>query len=88
MTATATGTGACASCDYGISVSAVLSAGDTTCPADLYAGDETWTTTYAVDEKPDGTAVFTFASSGNEVGQGYVSSPGVSFSDGGSCTWF
>ncbi|MCK6504541.1 hypothetical protein L6R53_14245 [Myxococcota bacterium] len=88
MTSTPTGTGACGSCDYGIAVSASLDTAATTCPEGLYAGDETWSAAYDVDEGSDGCSRFYFAGSGELIGTGYLLGAEVSFITEDSCAWF
>ena len=74
-------------CDFGLDVSAAVNLAGTTCPEELYEGDELWSTTYAVDLSGD-EAVFYFASSGNPLGAGYGIDGAVNYITEETCLYF
>lgn len=81
--------GACATCDYGMSVEASVDISATTCPAELYAGDETFSTTYGVDTRDDGTASVYYARSGNLLAdRGAWNARGLGYRTDRACKWF
>ncbi len=81
--------GACAACDYGMSVETSVDTARTTCPAELYAGDETFRTTYAVDTRDDGTAGIYYARSGTLLAErGVWNARGVGYRTERACKWF
>ncbi len=89
VTASVTEAGACATCDYGMRVEASLDAARTTCPAELYAGDETFRTTYGVDTHDDGSASVYYASSGNLLAERAVwNARGIGYRTERACKWF
>ena len=88
MAATATeDTGACAVCDFGLDVAASINVAGTTCPEELYEGDETWDTSYAV-QLSGGAATFYFASSGNSLGEGYGVESAANYITEQTCVYF
>jgi hypothetical protein len=88
ITGVTSGTGSCSSCDYGMSISATLDVGATTCPEGLYEDEESYTVTYGVAEPGDGSATFYYASSGNKLGVGLATSTTVSYASEERCAWF
>ena len=89
VNATVAEVGACSSCAYGMSVSASVDPGRTTCPEDLYAGDETFRTTYGVDTRDDGTASVYYAGSGNLLAErGVWNTRGLGYRTERACKWF
>ncbi len=89
-TASEASAGECTTCDMGLSVSAQLDEGRTTCPAGLYSGDESWTTTYGIKFSQDGTEVsWYFAASNTYMGHGYaVGAPSaLNFVTDRTCEW-
>lgn len=87
MSAVSTAVGSCGSCDYGLDVTGNIDLSATTCPKPLYSGQESWTTSYDVDEQDDGSADWYYGATGTVVGSGYVGA-GVSFITPASCVWF
>ncbi len=89
MVATETSAGACATCTFGLEVSATLDVTSTTCPEALYEGDETFSTTYAIATRDDGTAGVYFARSGTLLTETAVFDDGaMGFLTPRTCTWF
>ena len=82
------GTASCATCDYSLSVSAMIVRSQTDCPDGLWVGDEDWSITYDVRLLGDGTARFYFATSGDEVGRGYHEGDEIGFTTDPACAWF
>jgi len=80
-------TGACNSCDYGLTVEAELDTTNTDCPSGLY-DTEGWTDSYDVRENDDSTSNFFFAGSGTEFGSGYWDATHVNWITDRSCVWF
>ncbi len=69
-------------------VEASLDAARTTCPAELYAGDETFRTTYGVDTRDDGTASVYYAGSGNLLAErGVWNARGLGYRTERACKW-
>ena len=56
--------------DVGVQLELTVSAGRTTCDAAVYAGRESWRTTFYFDFQNDGTAIM-FDMDDVEVGAGY-----------------
>ena len=80
--------GECATCEFSISLSATLDSGRTDCDSDIYAGSETFTITYAVDDHGDGTHGIFFAGSGKALGTGELDASGLTYVTEPSCKWF
>jgi hypothetical protein len=86
-TATATSTGACPTCEAGLSITAVYDAVNSTCPDDMW-GTDGWSESYAVDFDA-GAANFYYAGSGNAIGSGYGDEEvGANFLSDRACVWF
>lgn len=79
-------TGACGACAYSLELGAILDTQATTCPADLYAGDESFSVVYNVLVAGD-AATFYFES-GSDVGQGTQGTSSMSYISEGSCLYF
>ena len=86
--------GACGNCDLGLSVSAQLDLAATTCPEDLYVGDESWSSQYGVDLTESATlSTWYYADSGTQFGAGHAlgtaSDPtALNFVSDKTCWWF
>ena len=85
--ATDADTGACGACDIGMSVTAVLDAGQSNCPAGLQ-GEETWSEDYALSLREDETVEWFFAGSGSAFAEGYHNDQALSYRSEKSCAWF
>lgn len=86
--------GACGNCDLGLSVSAQLDLAATTCPEDLYVGDESWSASYGVDLTESATlSTWYYADSGTQFGAGYAlgtadQPTALNFASEKTCWWF
>ncbi len=80
-------TGSCGSCDYSLSLSAELDTSLTDCPAGIYQGSESFTTTYNV-KVTDGATTFSFAGSGSTLGVGQTDGSRATYLADGECLWF
>ena len=80
-------TGACGACNTGMSVTAVLDVGQTTCPDGLQ-GDKTWSEDYALSLREDESAEWFFASSGAAFAEGYHNDDALNYRSDKSCAWF
>lgn len=76
----------CGSCDYSITLDAYVDEGRSTCPADLWAGDESYTATYDV-RISGGTAQWYFPS-GNLLGEGDATDVYLTYTSEFACRWF
>ncbi len=85
---TVAGGGACGSCAFSIELSMSLDTGATTCPGDLTAGAESFSITYAVEERAGGAAGVYFAGSGNPLGTGVLTPERLSYVTEAACRWF
>ena len=88
MSGTEAATGSCSSCEFAVQLDATVDVSLTTCPPGLYAGDETFSVAYGVDDPGDGTAATYYTSSGNRLGSGYISDTAFNYLSDRSCTWF
>ena len=79
----------CGTCDLGLSVTASLDQAATTCPEDLWLGDESFAVDYdvAIDESSS-TTVWYWGSSGAEFAAGYADGANLSFRTDEACLWF
>jgi hypothetical protein len=82
-----TNPGACGTCDIGMSVSAVLDVGQSSCPDGLMA-DTTWSEDYGLSRSEGGTVEWFFAGSGNPFGSGYHSDDALNYLSEKTCVWF
>jgi len=80
-------TATCGSCDYSLDITASLDVSLTTCPKELWEGDEQFAVTYNV-KLIDGSSIFYFASSGNELATGTGSAAGASYLTESTCVFF
>lgn len=80
--------GACATCEFSISLSATVDSNRTDCPGGLYAGSESFTITYAVDQQSDGDAAVYFAGSGNPLATGAYGGGELTYETEPGCIWF
>ena len=81
--------GACATCAFGLDVSATLNVAGSTCPEALYAGDENFTTVYGIAPGDAGKAEVYFARSGTLMTETAVFNDGaMGFLTPRTCTWF
>ena len=87
-TATETSTGACGACDLGLSVSGSIDMTATTCPEDLYAGEQNFTVNYGIVRQEGGTSLWYYADTGKDLGSGAHVDGGVSFLTDKACKWF
>jgi hypothetical protein len=78
--------GACATCDFGVRLTADVNLDRTTCPASLYRGYEQMKESYAIEELGDGSASWYFPTSGNALGDGYWTAAGVNYLADDGCT--
>jgi len=79
--------GVCGSCEYGLTVEATLDVARTSCPEELYEGDEFFSVTYGVDVAGE-VATYSYASSGTFVGTGHAVDGASNFLSDGSCLYF
>ena len=87
-TVTETTTSTCAACDKALTVKAALNASETTCAAELYKGQETYTVTYEVDVAADGAGQFFFSKSKKTLGAGYFKSDSIGYLSAHQCLYF
>lgn len=86
--------GACGNCDLGLSVSAQLDLSATTCAKDLYEGEESWASSYAVDLTEDTTvSTWYYAETGTWLGAGYAlgtaeAPTALNYASEKTCWWF
>ena len=80
--------GECATCEFSVSLSATVDTGRTDCDPDIYAGSETFTITYAVDDHGDGTHGIFFAGSGRALGTGEIDGDELTYVTEPNCLWF
>ena len=80
--------GACPSCDVALDVTLQLDASQTDCPEEIYEGEESATTSYAIKHTTSSDAVWYYASSGNQFGTGYYNSSAMNFATEHACKWF
>ena len=76
------GTGACTSCEVGLSVNATLNTERTTCGAGHVAAwseGGSWSSNYAIDDLGDGTSSWKFPSDATEFGVGPFSETAAGF---------
>jgi hypothetical protein len=79
----------CGTCDLGLSVTATLDASATTCPEELWEGDESFTVDYDVGiDETNSTTTWYWGSSGTEFGDGYAAGDNLSFRTDEACMWF
>ena len=82
-------TGECTGCDYAVEVDAAIDLSTTTCPAALYSGDESWSSTYGMDLGAGSAASLYYAESGSPLAEGEITTNGsFTFRTHGSCRWF
>jgi hypothetical protein len=76
----------CADCDLGLALEATLAGTD--CPEALLDRQRTFSVGYDVTRAQDGTARFSFSSSGKALGQGYHAGDALGYVTDPTCTWF
>lgn len=87
VSATSTSTGACPTCEVGVSITAVYDLVNSTCPESMYGDD--FATAYAVDQAADGIASWYYATSGEALGAGFwADGGGMNFLSARGCAWF
>jgi hypothetical protein len=80
--------GSCGACDLGLSVSASIDMTRTTCPEDLYKGEENFEVGYGVVRQEGGGALWYYAASGSDLGTGAHVSGAAAFITDKACKWF
>jgi hypothetical protein len=77
----------CGSCDYSLSLAANVDVSLTDCPAGLWSSDQSFSTAYNV-KIVDGSAIFYFAGSGNELATGTGSNSAAAYLTEATCVYF
>jgi len=87
--ATESSPGACGVCDFGLSVSATVDEGATTCPEGLWASasERNWSEDYAIFDD-SGDLTWFFAGSGNPFGEGGRDGESLVYLTEKACKWF
>ena len=80
--------GFCGTCDLGLDIAATLDATRTTCPEDLYKGEEVWSTSYALRYESDSEVTVFYSSNGDELAAGYYSDAAFNYVTTKACKWF
>ncbi len=82
--------GACADCDFSLTVDAEVDIDATTCPREAWTAyeEQSWSTAYDVRLEDDGTTTWFYNSSGTEFASGYHDASGQNFLTESSCLWF
>lgn len=70
-----------------LSVSADIRGSETTCPEGLYAGDETWSTSYSIEIDDEGRS-FWYFNGADAFATGGSTSTAMNFITEKACTWF
>lgn len=78
----------CAACDFGIAASGSVDRGRTTCPDEIYAGDENMQVSYSILRSESGESSWYFSASGNPLGTGSWSDSAIDFVSDGECVFF
>ena len=81
-------TGSCPTCDVGLDVSAQIDVTESDCPEDLYAGEENFTTSYAIKHSGEDESVWYYAGSGTQFATGYYNSGAMNYASSYACKWF
>lgn len=82
------GTGACGTCDLGMSVALQVDSTSTDCPADLWKPEATGTANYGLAFTSDTEVRWYFTSSGSAFGDGYHEGAAFNFVTEKACKWF
>jgi hypothetical protein len=78
----------CATCELGLAVEGSVDDAQSDCPdGTISAKDKNFTVTYDVD-LDDGTATFTYASSGTYLGEGHYDDEAMNYLSEKSCIWW
>lgn len=78
----------CAACDFGIAASGSVDRGRSTCPDEIYAGDENIQVSYSILRSESGDSTWYFSASGNSLGSGSWSDTSTDFVTEGECVFF
>ena len=78
----------CGACDFGLAASGSVDRSRSTCPDELFAGEENIQVSYSILRSSSGSANWYFASSGNPLGEGTYTETSISFVTEGECVFF
>ena len=78
----------CAACDFGIAAAGSVDRGRSTCPEEIYTGDENIQVSYSILRSESGETTWYFAASGNPLGGGTWSESAIGFVTDGECVYF
>ncbi len=78
----------CTTCEKAFTVKATVNPSETTCDAEFYKGEDTYTVTYEVDVAADGASEFFFSKSKKSLGTGYVKGDSIGYLSTQQCRYF
>lgn len=89
LTARASDSGACQSCDLGVVTQASVDTDATSCDPDLWSSDSEMSEHYGIFRGPGGEATWYWATSGNRMAEGFYADNGdMNFLIDEVCRWF
>ena len=83
-----TAPGACATCQIGLSLTASIDRGSTTCPQGVWAGEETMQESYNVYLGSDGSSIWYFGGSGTQFAVGELDGNAMNYLSEGACNFW
>jgi hypothetical protein len=78
----------CGACDFGIAASGTVNRDRSTCPSDLYAGEENIQVSYSILRSESEDSTWYFSGSGNQFGSGSWTDSTADFVTSGECVFF